>query len=1057
MKRFLSIFMIAVMLLSLLPTVFAEDTIVEYAVEGGNIRFDLSTGTVIGADKSVTAAHIPETIEGVIVTAIGRDAFAHYGGDVRLLEEITLPDTVSVLGDYAFFGCTKLKAIDLPDGIETIDVSTFTNCVSLKSVDFPKGLKTIESMAFDNCTALEKIELPEGLERIDTSAFERCTSLAELNVPSTVKSCSSFIGTAFYNDADNWDGDCLYLDNWLLAVKDCEQLIISEGVVGIASNAIYNCPSLKNVTFPEDLRYIGNWNFQNCSKIDEVVFPASLESLGNYAFYCCGYYLDVYFRGPAPEIGHRAFYWIDPMGYEVKETLSDGLMLYFIEGQQGWTMPKYNGYPTMTWTPGHTHAYEPIVTGATCVEAGYTIYACDCGDCYYGEIVKKLSHDYVDGICTYCGISEVDSQYAPDDIVDGGQTGECMMWKLDASGNLTIFGEGDMWSDDYSDSAAWYPYREQIKTATITEGVNTIADYAFNDCENLQWVTLPQSITEIGKSAFSGCRSLQSIEIPWAVTRIEHGTFTNCKSLTNVVLSRELVTIWESAFSNCTSLQTLTIGEKLEGFGWGSFSNCTSLESIYFLGDAPYGEYIQYDHTFHMYDENGNWVQLPNLTFYYLEDAEGWMSPEWYGIPTATWTPEPHEHSFTTTITEPTCALPGYTEDHCQCGERNVYDYTAPLGHDLIEFEGKEPTCSTEGYIGFECVTCGNKNISFQNTLPHDFVLSEVVPPTCEYEGYTIYACLNCEESYTDNYVPVIEHTYEETLRIDSTCTATGLVEYSCTTCDDFYFETLELGEHTFIDGVCAYCGIEEPSAPSEEATEPSEEPTEPSEEPTEPSEEPTEPSEEPSEPSEEPTEPSEEPTEPSEEPSEPNEEPDEPAIPTENPFTDVKESDYFATPVLWAVGKNITNGMSATSFAPNDNCTRGQIVTFLWRACGSPEPTEADNPFTDVKADAYYYKAVLWAVEQGITTGLSATTFGPDATCTRGQVATFLWRSQGEPAPASTNNPFSDVKTSDYYFSAVLWAVENEVTQGMGDGKFAPNASCTRGQIVTFLYRAIA
>jgi len=159
----------------------------------------------------------------------------------------------------------------------------------------------------------------------------------------------------------------------------------------------------------------------------------------------------------------------------------------------------------------------------------------------------------------------------------------------------------------------------------------------------------------------------------------------------------------------------------------------------------------------------------------------------------------------------------------------------------------------------------------------------------------------------------------------------------------------------------------------------------------------------------------------------------------------------------LWAVGKNITNGMSATSFAPNANCTRGQIVTFLWRACGSPEPTSTKNNFKDVKAGEYYYNAVLWAVEKGITTGLSATSFGPNATCTRGQVATFLWRSQGEPEPTSTNNPFSDVKTSDYYFKAVLWAVENEVTQGMGGGKFAPNASCTRGQIVTFLYRAIA
>ena len=183
----------------------------------------------------------------------------------------------------------------------------------------------------------------------------------------------------------------------------------------------------------------------------------------------------------------------------------------------------------------------------------------------------------------------------------------------------------------------------------------------------------------------------------------------------------------------------------------------------------------------------------------------------------------------------------------------------------------------------------------------------------------------------------------------------------------------------------------------------------------------------------------------------------EEPGYLPENPFVDVKENDYFFTPVLWAVQQGITNGISATEFGPNANCTRGQIVTFLWRACGSPEPQKTENPFTDVKFTDYYYKAVLWAVESGITNGMSATTFVPDATCTRGQVATFLWRAQGKPAPASGNNPFKDVKSGEYYYNAVLWAVENNITNGTGIDTFSPDASCTRGQIVTFLYRALA
>ena len=147
---------------------------------------------------------------------------------------------------------------------------------------------------------------------------------------------------------------------------------------------------------------------------------------------------------------------------------------------------------------------------------------------------------------------------------------------------------------------------------------------------------------------------------------------------------------------------------------------------------------------------------------------------------------------------------------------------------------------------------------------------------------------------------------------------------------------------------------------------------------------------------------------------------------------------------------------MGDNRFEPQTTCTRGQIVTFLWRAKGEPEPSSNYNPFRDVSESDYYYKAVLWAVENGITTGTSATTFAPNAGCTRAQVATFLWRAEGKPS-SSAANPFTDVNTSAYYGTAVLWAVENGITDGIGNNQFAPDMTCTRGQIVTFLYRAMA
>ena len=176
-------------------------------------------------------------------------------------------------------------------------------------------------------------------------------------------------------------------------------------------------------------------------------------------------------------------------------------------------------------------------------------------------------------------------------------------------------------------------------------------------------------------------------------------------------------------------------------------------------------------------------------------------------------------------------------------------------------------------------------------------------------------------------------------------------------------------------------------------------------------------------------------------------------------PFSDVQRGDWFCDAVLWAVNAEpqITNGTSATTFSPGSTCTRGQVVTFLWRAKGCPEPTSTVNPFTDVKESDYFYKAVLWAKETGVTSGTSATTFSPGNGCTRAQVVTFLWRSEGKPQPASTSNPFNDVPAGQYYTDAVLWAVENGITNGTSATAFSPDKTCTRGQIVTFLYRDLA
>lgn len=173
------------------------------------------------------------------------------------------------------------------------------------------------------------------------------------------------------------------------------------------------------------------------------------------------------------------------------------------------------------------------------------------------------------------------------------------------------------------------------------------------------------------------------------------------------------------------------------------------------------------------------------------------------------------------------------------------------------------------------------------------------------------------------------------------------------------------------------------------------------------------------------------------------------------NPFTDVKESDYFYDAVMWGVKNKVVAGTSETTFSPNADCTRGQIVSFLWRAAGSPEPKSTTSKFTDLDPNQYYYKPVLWAAENGIVAGMTDTTFEPNTKCRREHIVAILWRYMGEPAPKSNKNPFTDVKSSDYFYKAVLWGAENGVVYGMTDTTFGPKLICNRAQAVSFLYRA--
>ena len=370
-----------------------------------------------------------------------------------------------------------------------------------------------------------------------------------------------------------------------------------------------------------------------------------------------------------------------------------------------------------------------------------------------------------------------------------------------------------------------------------------------------------------------------------------------------------------------------------------------------------------------------------------------------------------HDYEHLAEYKAPTCLEPGYARGTCsRCGE--AIDEVIPAkGHNTSSMDlVKAPTCTESGYYQGDCMDCGRRNV--RQTVPalgHDWNDGVIIKPATQTEdGSALYTCMRCGET-EERVIPktMHVHSYVETV-VPPTCTTEGYTNYKCSGCGDEYNDNYIPAAHKWDQGTvvtpagahtagsikytCTVCGTYKYDT-----------------------------------------------------------------IPaTGLQFVDVPDGDWFTEPVNWAVNHKpqITNGTDPTHFSPDAYCTRGQAVTFLYRAAGEPAVTGV-NPFYDVHADDYYYNAVRWAVKNGITDGTSPSTFSPDDTCTRAHIVTFLWRWMNKPGVHSSVIPFWDVGYNEWYTQPVLWAAENNVTNGISPGIFGTMNYCTRAQIVTFLQRA--
>ena len=607
-------------------------------------------------------------------------------------------------------------------------------------------------------------------------------------------------------------------------------------------------------------------------------------------------------------------------------------------------------------------------------------------------------------------------------------------WSFDqATGTLSITGAGKM-ADYRSDGSdcPWNEIRQEIRALKVQEGITELGAYAMAGCRNLSRIELPRSLMVIGNGALLGCTGLTGLDLPEELTGIGSESFRNCTGIQSLNLPQSLMRIGAGAFQGCTGLQSVTMGDTLVELGKWSFYGCSGLSRVELgkglkkIGDSAFQNCKSLPQ-----------VELPKgLTELGAYAFAGCGALKSISIPNSISELRPFTFAGCGGLTQVALArsvktigvwvfqdcvslqqivIPANAAQIRDCafhgcmGLGSVYFMgNAPeLGQHVFQFRPQESTTDEnipgltlyylDGRTGWDSPLWNGYSAQCHAHRNADTVKS----PTCTEKGYTTHVCMDCGAVSVDSYVNALGHDYMAETKA-ATCTAGGYITHTCARCGDRYEDgrTGALG-HAYRDGVCTRCGAKDPNWTK---------PTEP--DPTEPE-------------------------------------------PMQNPFVDVREENYYYNAVLWAVNKGVTAGVDSTHFAPNGICTRAQVVAFLWRAAGKPEPKTTKNPFADVAASSYYYKAVLWASENGIVYGTDSAHFSPNDSCTRAQVVCFLYRYQHSPGHG-TRNPFRDVSGGRYYYDAVLWAAENGIVYGTDSTHFSPNEVCTRAQVVCFLYRLL-
>lgn len=851
------------------------------------------------------------------------------------ISEITVLDGVTSIGDNAFHSCNA-ESVDLQGtSLISIGKNAFSRCTMLTSIFIPESVQSIGSEAFSLCEGLSMVELPTTLTKIPDGIFTDCTLLDSITIPDTVTE--------------------------------------------IGANAFLRCTAFILETLPSGIQRIGAAAFENCGRIENLELPKTLESIGEAAF--GGTIIDkASFDGTLEK-------WaaIGGDGCGIARDKID--FLEHICNFSGWEYDE------------HKHWQQCTSCGKTQSEGAHTGTGKTCDVC--GAVLSEA-----------LGIGSI----------DGG-----LSWSLSRSGALTISGSGKM--PDFSsvaNAAPWDKQKDKIQSVVIESGVQNIsagafsgctaleklsisdtvaqidlnafdgctalaefdvaaenetfssvggvlfsadkellrypvgksADYAvpsgtvaiaggaFKDCSKLESLVIPDSVTAIGESAFENCAALKRITLPKSITKLEASCFSGCAALAEITLPDGLKALGEKVFSGCAALKSVRIPAEVTVIPTEAFSGCSSLESITIPKNVSHIKERAFDGCTALkkvdyLGSDTDWSQVTKETGNNaLDNAE------------KSFTRTDHEHKYTDTVIPPTCTERGCTVHLCACGDKREDSYTPPLGH---------------SYKGGICVRCGILDPNNDTPHKHDFI-PIVTKPTCLTEGFTTYAC-SCGECYTKDYVSAVGHKTQLQNAKAAGCLTGGYTgDEVCTVCGK-----------VFKQGSVIFALGHDPQPARVKA-------------------------------------------------------------PT------CTESGYTGDLICMRCGDMTQIGKTVAAAGH-------KFFGGVCSVCGT-KGAEAVPEFDDVKPGAFYFDAVQWAVKNGITNGTSSTSFSPFAPCTRGQIVTFLYRSAGSPKVSGACN-FSDIPADSFCRDAVIWASTEGITNGTSAGRFSPNEGCTRAQVVTFLYRA--